>query len=76
MDAFPLATLEARRAAAGDPYLEFLTVPDLSAGLYVLGAGAVCAGALAGVVVGWPGSHAPTSSTSSAAARGTGTWVR
>ena len=41
MDAFPLATLEARRAAAGDRYLEFLTVPDLSAGLYVLEAGAV-----------------------------------
>ena len=41
MDAFPLAALEARRAAAGDPYLEFLTRPDLSAGLYVLEAGAV-----------------------------------
>ena len=41
MDAFTLADLEARRAGAGDPYLEFLTVPDLSAGLYVLEAGAV-----------------------------------
>jgi mannose-6-phosphate isomerase-like protein (cupin superfamily) len=41
MDAFALAELEARRAAHGDPYLEFLTVPDLSAGLYVLEAGAV-----------------------------------
>ena len=41
MDAFTLAELEARRAAGGDPYLEFLTVPDLSAGLYVLDAGAV-----------------------------------
>ena len=41
MDAFPLAELEARRAAAGDAYLEFLSVPDLSAGLYVLEAGAV-----------------------------------
>ena len=40
MDAFTLADLEARRAAHGDPYLEFLTVPDLSAGLYVLEAGA------------------------------------
>jgi len=41
MDAFPLAALVARRAAAGDRYLEFLTRPDLSAGLYVLEAGAV-----------------------------------
>ena len=41
MDAFTLSELEARRAAQGDPYLEFLTVPDLSAGLYVLEAGAV-----------------------------------
>ncbi|HKB27887.1 MAG TPA: cupin domain-containing protein, partial [Candidatus Limnocylindrales bacterium] len=29
----------ARRAAAGAPYLEFFTVPDLSVGLYVLDAG-------------------------------------
>jgi mannose-6-phosphate isomerase-like protein (cupin superfamily) len=41
MDAHTLAELEARRAAAGDAYLEFLTVPDLSAGLYVLEAGTV-----------------------------------
>ena len=41
MDAFPIVELEARRAAAGDPYVEFLAVPDLSAGLYVLEAGAV-----------------------------------
>ena len=40
MDAFTLQELEARRAG-GDPYLEFLTVPDLSAGLDVLRAGAV-----------------------------------
>lgn len=41
MDAFTLAELEARRTAGGDPYLEFLTLPDLSAGLYVLDAGAI-----------------------------------
>ena len=41
MDAFTLAELEACRAAGADPYLEFLTVPDLSAGLYVLEPGAV-----------------------------------
>ena len=41
MDAFTLSELEARRAAHGGPYLEFLTVPDLSAGLYVLEAGGV-----------------------------------
>ena len=41
MDAFTLADLEARRADGGDPYREFLTVPDLSAGLYVLEAGAL-----------------------------------
>jgi mannose-6-phosphate isomerase-like protein (cupin superfamily) len=40
MDAFTLKELEARRAG-GDPYLEFLTVPDLSAGLYVLEPGVV-----------------------------------
>ena len=39
MDAFDLDELTTRRAAAGDPYLEFLRVPDLSAGLYVLPAG-------------------------------------
>ena len=31
----------ALRAASRSPYLEFLRVPDLSAGLYVLAAGAV-----------------------------------
>lgn len=36
MDAFELADLVARRAASGRPYLEFLSVPDLSLGLYVL----------------------------------------
>ena len=30
-----------RQSASGDPYLEFLRVPDLSLGLYVLEAGAV-----------------------------------
>jgi mannose-6-phosphate isomerase-like protein (cupin superfamily) len=39
MDAWELTDLIARRAAGGRPYLEFLTVPDLSAGLYVLAAG-------------------------------------
>jgi len=39
MDAFELSDLAARRAASGRPYLEFLTVPDLSVGLYVLAAG-------------------------------------
>ena len=41
MDVFTRAGLLARRAGAGDPYLEFLRVPDLSLGLYVLEAGAV-----------------------------------
>jgi mannose-6-phosphate isomerase-like protein (cupin superfamily) len=39
MDAFELDDLIARRGASGRPYLEFLTVPDLSVGLYVLAAG-------------------------------------
>ena len=39
MDAFELAELIARRDASGAPYLEFLTVPDLSVGLYVLAVG-------------------------------------
>jgi mannose-6-phosphate isomerase-like protein (cupin superfamily) len=39
MDAFEVADLAAERAATGRPYLEFLTVPDLSVGLYVLAAG-------------------------------------
>ena len=41
MDAFELADLEQRRATGGRPYLEFLAVPDLSLGLYVLAAGGV-----------------------------------
>ncbi|GAC1662842.1 MAG: hypothetical protein NVS9B8_00820 [Candidatus Limnocylindrales bacterium] len=36
MKAFDMADLVARRDAGGAPYLEFLTVPDLSLGLYVL----------------------------------------
>ncbi|HET9455821.1 MAG TPA: cupin domain-containing protein [Candidatus Limnocylindrales bacterium] len=40
MDAFELADLLARREADGRAYLEFLRVPDLSVGLYVLAAGA------------------------------------
>ena len=39
MDAFELGDLVARQAASGRPYLEFLNVPDLSLGLYVLAAG-------------------------------------
>jgi mannose-6-phosphate isomerase-like protein (cupin superfamily) len=39
MDAFDLADLEARRAQSGRAYLEFITVADLSVGLYVLAAG-------------------------------------
>ena len=39
MEAFELAELLGRRAASGTPYLEFLSVPDLSVGLYVLAAG-------------------------------------
>ncbi|HEX3429236.1 MAG TPA: cupin domain-containing protein [Candidatus Limnocylindrales bacterium] len=39
MDAFELAEIAAEREAAGRPYLEFITVPDLSVGLYVLAAG-------------------------------------
>jgi mannose-6-phosphate isomerase-like protein (cupin superfamily) len=41
MDAFPLSSLLGRQASSGGPYLEFLRVPDLSVGLYVLEAGAV-----------------------------------
>jgi mannose-6-phosphate isomerase-like protein (cupin superfamily) len=40
MDVFPLRDL-VERHAAGRPYLEFLRVPDLSLGLYVLEAGSV-----------------------------------
>jgi mannose-6-phosphate isomerase-like protein (cupin superfamily) len=39
MDAQELADVEARRAAGGRPYLEFMKVPDLSVGLYVLAPG-------------------------------------
>lgn len=39
MAAFELADLVARRAASERPYLEFLSVPDLSVGLYVLAPG-------------------------------------
>jgi mannose-6-phosphate isomerase-like protein (cupin superfamily) len=39
MDAFELADVAAEREAGGKPYLEFITVPDLSVGLYVLAAG-------------------------------------
>ena len=40
MDVYTLQSLAVRQAASGDPYLEFLRAPDLSLGLYVLGAGA------------------------------------
>ena len=39
MDAHELADVEARREAAGTPYLEFITVPDLTVGIYVLAPG-------------------------------------
>jgi mannose-6-phosphate isomerase-like protein (cupin superfamily) len=39
MDAWELSDLEAARADAGRLYHEFLSVPDLSGGLYVLDAG-------------------------------------
>lgn len=39
MDAWELSEVEAARAATGRLYHEFLTVPDLSAGLYVIEAG-------------------------------------
>ena len=39
--AWELSALATARAATGKPWLEFLRVPDLSAGLYVLEAGAV-----------------------------------
>lgn len=41
MDAWDLTTIDADRGTAGQRYREFLRVPDLSAGLYVLEAGAV-----------------------------------
>ncbi len=40
MDARDLATIDTARAAEGQLYREFLRVPDLSAGLYVLDPGA------------------------------------
>ena len=40
MDAWDLDELEAARAASGRLYHEFISVPDLSGGLYVLEAGA------------------------------------
>ena len=40
MDAWELTDVEAERATAGKRYHEFLRVPDLSAGIYVLEAGA------------------------------------
>lgn len=40
MDAWDLAMIDADRTTSGQRYREFLRVPDLSAGLYVLEAGA------------------------------------
>ena len=40
MEIWDLATIDAERSVAGERYREFLRVPDLSAGLYVLDAGA------------------------------------
>lgn len=40
MDAWELSELEAARIASGRLYHEFISVPDLSGGLYVLEAGA------------------------------------
>ena len=40
MDAYEIAEVEADRVAAGRLYQEFLRVPSISAGLYVLEAGA------------------------------------
>jgi len=39
--AWNVARLDERRSASDGPYLEFLRVPDMSAGLYVLEAGAM-----------------------------------
>jgi mannose-6-phosphate isomerase-like protein (cupin superfamily) len=41
VDRFELPDVRARQAASGRSYLEFLRVPDLSVGLYVLPAGGV-----------------------------------
>jgi mannose-6-phosphate isomerase-like protein (cupin superfamily) len=40
VDAWELMAIEQDRATSGERYREFLRVPDLSAGLYVLDAGA------------------------------------
>lgn len=40
MDAWELEELDAARSASGRQYHEFISVPDLSGGLYVLDAGA------------------------------------
>jgi len=39
MQAFEIAQLISQRETSNEPYLEFLKVPDLSMGLYVLPAG-------------------------------------
>ncbi|HEY8437750.1 MAG TPA: cupin domain-containing protein [Candidatus Limnocylindrales bacterium] len=39
MDAYDLSELADRQRESGRPYLEFISVPDLSVGLYVLNAG-------------------------------------
>jgi mannose-6-phosphate isomerase-like protein (cupin superfamily) len=41
MEAHDLAEVLTRQQASGRPYLEFIRVPDLSVGLYVLPAGGV-----------------------------------
>ena len=41
MEAITLSDALARQRAGGEPWLELLRVPDLSAGLYVLAAGTV-----------------------------------
>lgn len=41
MDAWELEEIDARRAARGVLYEEFLRVPDLTAGLYVIEAGGI-----------------------------------
>jgi mannose-6-phosphate isomerase-like protein (cupin superfamily) len=41
MQAFELTNLISQRESSNKPYLEFLKVPDLSMGLYVLPAGGV-----------------------------------
>ena len=41
MNAYTLAGLLDRQRAGSEPWLEFLSVPDLTLGLYVLEAGAV-----------------------------------